>query len=344
MDGPALAAHRLRRQGLSQPAADEAAYLGLVRRLQPVAPIHFSRPGSPPRLVHRAAFDEGALADRWRAGRLLVKGRFWGGNIGYVLAEELGLYGAAFRRPLPRLSALHERILQTFKYEGPLSPRQLAAESGVRHKELMPALHRLQEAFLVCEDQEDDDWERPFGLFAAEWPGVDLEALPWEEAAAEVVMRLVHSQVLLSAAQICDWSGWPARKVAGLLAQLEGAGRVERAGEGWRRPEDRELPFCEPEQSAFMLHKADPLVKSHQHQLKALFPGEVLQYLLIDGVFRGAVCGHWRIGPHDVEDIALRLPRRQLAARKQEVLAAVAAQYHPPHHQIRGYAGMALKP
>lgn len=105
-----------------------------------------------------------------------------------------------------RLSPLHEKILQTLKYEGPLSPRQLAAESGVRHKELMPGLHRLQQAFLVCEDQEDDNWERPFGLFAAEWPGVDPGALQWEEAAAEVVKRLLYSQVFLATAQVCDWS------------------------------------------------------------------------------------------------------------------------------------------
>jgi len=50
-----------------------------------------------------------------------------------------------------------------------------------------------------------------------------------------------------------------------------------------------------------------------------------------------------RIGPHDLEDIALRLAHRQIAARKQEVLAAVAAHY-PPHPQIWGHTGKALKP
>lgn len=349
MDKQTILAHRLERQGLGRRVADEAAYQRLVRSLQPVAPVHFSRPGSPPRLVQRTRFDEGALADCWRGRRALVKGRFWGGNIGYVLAEDLALYGTAFRRPLPRLSPLHEKILQTLKYEGPLSPRQLCAESGVRHKELMPGLHRLQQAFLVCEDQEDDDWERPFGLFAAEWPAVDLEALKWEEAAAEVVRRLLHSQVFLTEAQVCDWAQWPARKVHQLLELLEGCGEVIRSqvkdlGDGWMRPEDQEVAPRQPELAVFMLHKADPLVKSHQRQLKQQFAGaEVLQYLLIDGEFRGAVCGHWRIGPHDVEDIALQLPRRALATRREEILAAVAAQYHPPHSQIRRYAGRALR-
>ncbi|MBI2502488.1 MAG: winged helix DNA-binding domain-containing protein [Candidatus Latescibacteria bacterium] len=348
IDRATLLAHRLERQGLGRLVADEAGYQRLVRSLQPVAPVYFSRPGSPPRLVQRTRFDEGELADCWRGCRALVKGRFWGGNIGYVLAEDLALYGAAFRRPLPRLSPLHEKILQTLKYEGPLSPRQLSAESGVRHKELMPGLHRLQQAFLVYEDQEDDNWERPFGLFAAEWPEVDLEALTWEEAAAEVVKRLVHSQVFLTETQVCDWSQWPVRKVRQLLEVLEGRGEVIRSqvkglGEGWTRPEDQEVAARQPARGTFMLHKADPLVKSHQRQLKQQFAGEVLQYLLIDGDFRGAVCGHWRIGPHDVEDIALHLPRREIAARREEILAAVAEQYHPPHSQIRRYAGQAIR-
>ncbi len=347
MDLSTILAHRLERQGLGRLIADEAEYQRLVHYLQPVAPVHFSRPGSPPRLVHRTCFDAGKLADRWRGCRALVKGRFWGGNIGYVLAEELALYGAAFRRPLPRLSPLHEKILQTLKYEGPLSPRQLGAESGMRHKELMPGLHRLQQAFLVYEDQEDDNWERPFCLFAAEWPGVDLGALKCEEAAAEVVKRLLHSQVFLTGAQVCDWSQWPAKKVGGLLQGLEAAGEAVRCTvkgleEGWMMVQDQGLAPRQPGRGTFMLHKADPLVKSHQRQLKQQFADEVLQYLLIDGEFRGAVCGHWRIGPHDVEDIALQLPQREIKARREEVLAAVAAQYHPPHSQIRRYAGQAM--
>ena len=342
-----MLAHRLERQGLTPPLADEAAYQRLVATLQPVAPVHFSRPGSPPRLVHRSTFDNGALADRWRAERTLVKGRFWGGNIGYVLAEELALYGAAFRRTLPRLLPVHEKILQTLKYEGPLSPRQLAAESGVRHKELMPALHRLQQAFLVAEEQEDDNWERPFGLFPSAWPEVDLEMCSWEQAATEVVKRLLHSQVWLSTAQVCNWSQWPASKVGRLLQQLAAAGEVWRNavkgwGEGWMKAEDQGLAPRKPESSVFMLHQADPLVKTHQRQLKEQFPGEVLQYLLIDGRFSGAVCGHWRIGPHDVEDIVLDLPLRQRQARREVILAAVAAQYHPPHSEIRRYAGQVI--
>ena len=60
-----------------------------------------------------------------------------------------------------------------------------------------------------------------------------------------------------------------------------------------------------------MLHLGDPLVLPHTAELKERFEGlEVLACLLIDGELTGAVCGHWRIGPHDVEDIVLTLPVR----------------------------------
>lgn len=81
-----------------------------------------------------------------------------------------------------------------------------------------------------------------------------------------------------------------------------------------------------------MLAEQSALKKQHAKR-------EVLQYLLIDGEFRGAVCGHWRIGPHDVDDIVLDLPAAQCTSRKQAILAAVAAYYHPPGHNILRFTG-----
>ena len=66
MDKATILAHRLQRQRLARPAQNEREYLDLVHWQQPVAPIHFSMPGLPPRLVHRVAFDDAKLADRLR--------------------------------------------------------------------------------------------------------------------------------------------------------------------------------------------------------------------------------------------------------------------------------------
>jgi len=89
-----------------------------------------------------------------------------------------------------------------------------------------------------------------------------------------------------------------------------------------------------------MLHRADPLVRANVSELNRRFKGlEVLQYLLIDGDFKGAVCGHWRIGPHDVDNIVVELDPDERESRKTEIIEAVAWKYHPPQHRILGYAG-----
>ena len=67
---------------------------------------------------------------------------------------------------------------------------------------------------------------------------------------------------------------------------------------------------------------------------------EVLQYLLIDGEFQGAVLGHWRIGPYDIEDILLELPSDQVEFRKKEIIGAVREIYSPDRHAILKYHGI----
>ena len=67
-----------------------------------------------------------------------------------------------------------------------------------------------------------------------------------------------------------------------------------------------------------------------------------LQYLLIDGELKGAVLGHWRFRPYDVEDIVLLLPKDECQRREKKVLAVVSYSYKPPHHNILKYCGNKL--
>jgi len=92
--------------------------------------------------------------------------------------------------------------------------------------------------------------------------------------------------------------------------------------------------------SVFMLHRSDILTKSHVSELKRQYSGqEVLQYLLIDGTFQGAVLGHWRIGPHDVDDIVVELPASERIDRQKEIINAVSWQYRPSYSHILRYDG-----
>lgn len=352
MDKQTTIEARMARQGIWGRVGTEREYGELFRRLQPVTPVHFSMPGSPPRLMHRADVDDAALADRMRAGRELVKGRFANGLIAYVLADDLELYATAFRQPLDRLTQIQEAVLGTLRSTGPLSPRQLRQEMGVMHKQLMPALHRLQRAFVLYEDQEDEGWDRPWCLFESEWPDVDLGRTTWSEAAIAVIERFLEAHVFATTGQICDWCGLGLRKVRQLLPEAKlTACEVDGLGAGWVPESETSAGEgtpgaaargAAPIRSTLVLHKADPLVRPHQGELKERYRGrEILQYLLIDGELQGAVCGHWRIKAHDVEDVVVDLPEDQAEARREEILTAVRERYPPPESQILNYQGCA---
>ena len=339
-----ILAERLRRQRLTEPLKAPDAYTELFERLQPVSPTHNTEPGSPPSLAYRTTFEDWKLTDGMRAKRAVVKGRFLGGRIGYVLAKDLALYATAFRRPLATMNETQHTVYDRVIYLGPLTPRQIKAETGLLIKKIMPAFHRLQEAFLVYEDQVDGDWGRDWYEFAAEWPEIDLEA-PWAPAAAEVLGRFLKAHVFATLEQLKDWSRFTSKALADVVNEMERAGKIaprtaDALGEGWISAEDTDLRPGDVPASVFMLHKSDILVRAHASELKRRFGDrEILQYLLIDGRFQGAVVGHWRIGPHDVDDIVVEAPAADRTNRRREIVGAVSQRYHPPRSHILKYDG-----
>lgn len=345
-------AERLRRQELAEPLECEAGLVELFRKLQPVAPLAYSYPGTPPRLIHRTVFHDGEALDDLRGERAIVKGRFQKGRVSYVLAEDLQCYATAFRKPLADLNDTQQRVLDVVQEIGPANTdqiKEIVDQDGgapLLKKQIMPALHRMQQAFIVFEDQTETNWDRGWCDFAAEWPDVDLDALSWEEAAEDVILRFFHAMVFATFDQVRDWSCWTVSKVKKLLAHLEAEGRIQPIevkglGEGWVL----EKPDYDPRvvSGTRMIHRADFLAYTCVSELKARYRDlEVLQYLLIDGVFRGAVLGHWRIGPHDVDDVVVELPKKERAARREEILKAVRAVYSGEHHEVVCYDGEEL--
>ncbi|MDA1191228.1 MAG: winged helix DNA-binding domain-containing protein [Candidatus Poribacteria bacterium] len=346
LDISTVYAERLRRQGLTARAETPEAYRDLVRILQPVATD--MGPGSPPHLVHRCAFDDVEEAARMRGTKEYAKGRFLAGTVGYVLAEDLELYAITFRRPIPHLTEVQEAVLKVVREKGPIKTPQIREETGILGKHIAPALNRMQEACLIYEDQISHmEWERICVDFAAAWANVDLHARVWEDAAAEVLERFLENHVFATTEQIKDWSGWTGKRLNGLLDELEQEGQIFAATledvYGWVRPDDADLPPQDIPRATFMLHDQDILVRSHRSELKERFKGlKVLQHLLIDGEFKGAVVGQWKIGPHDVDDVVVELPADEVQARRDEILAAVATGYRPPRHNVLRYAGERL--
>lgn len=341
LDEQAVVAARVRRQHLAPRLADRDGYVALFRALSPVAPIADTSPGSPPSLRFRTTFDDHAEADRRRARREIVKGRFAGG-IGYVAGEDLATYAAVFRRPLAALSPVQAAVLAALEESGPLTPRQLKEETGLLSKDIGPVLQRLSESFLVFDDQVDADWERAFYSFASEWPDVDVAA-PWDEAASTVILRLLDAHVAMSTAEVVDWGRLAKRPTAAVLESLAASGTIRSVTAGdrarWVRA-DLELSDGAVDPVVAVLHRADPLVRASSSDLAArVGKTDVLAHVLVDGVFVGAVRGHWGINPFPIADIELDLPAKVARARREEVLAAVAVAYPPELHPVLAYGG-----
>lgn len=344
-----ILAERMRRQGLTDSIVRTKDLLDLFRRLQPVSPLAYSYPGSPPRLIHRTSFDDGEALGELRSERTIVKGRFQRGRVGYVHRDDLALYGTAFRKPIKALNETHDRVLEAVREIGPADSDQIKeavdADGGepLLKKQIMPALNRMQEAFLVFEDQTETDWVRPWSDFETEWDEVDLDRRSWEEAAGEVIRRFLDAMVFATIEQVVDWTGWAKRRVEKVMRALEADGLVEVVEvKGLGAGFVLEAPSYDPDDrpSCRMIHKGDYLAHAHATELKARYRDqEVLQYLLIDGAFKGVVLGHWRIGPHDVDDVVVELPKKERVARRGEILAEVRKVYSGEHHEVLCYDG-----
>lgn len=334
-------------QGFDPPLRDKVVYPKLFRRLQPVSPVAMTYPGNPPALVKRTFFDSAEASDDLRADRLVVKARFLDGTVGYVLGRDLGDYALVFRKQPARLNAIETEVLAAVRELGPITPRLLKEETGILAKKVGPALAKLQRAFLVFEDQTETNWERGWSTFSSAFPDLDLDAKDREAAALRVLGRFFEANVFATLQEVRDWCGLPVRELKTWVDGMEQAGEISPVaiaglGEGWIRSDFN--PTRErPKKSVHMLHQLDGLVRAHRTDLKARFGGrEILQYLLIDGRFRGAVCGHWRIGPHDVDDIVLDLPKPERVIRKREILKEVASTYSGDRHRILNYDGRAV--
>lgn len=327
---------RMKRQRFLEPvtsAADEEAYIELFKLLQPVAPVHFTVPGSPPQLVHRTEFNDHSLSQRLRQKHRIIKGRFAGGRVGYVLQEELERYATAFRKPLSRIKPIHEEIMSVIKNSGGISKDQLKEELDYPNGEISKALNALQEAFLVYEDQTDGDWDTDHYI----------------NQVSQVLLNYLKAIVFATLPQIKDWSQINIRILKQSLEKLERDGEIHFAavdglGEGYVHKSDlKGFEQSGDLHNVFMLDKSDIIVRSYMSELKNRYKGqEVLQYLLIDGDFKGVVLGHWRIGPYDIDDVRVELDPHEVEARKDEIISAVRKTYSPERTAILKYNGEKL--
>jgi hypothetical protein len=340
---------RLKRQGLLTPLENiknEKAYIELFKSLQPVAPVHFTRPGDPPRLVHRTSYDDSIITGKLRKKHKLVKGRFLGGRIGYVLEEDLKLFATVFKKPLNKAKPIHEDIMEVIKSSGGISKEKLKEEMDYSAGEISKELKPLQEAFILYEQQLDTDWDTGLFDFRTEWFDIDSQQDQYEQAVSKIILHFLSCFVFATMDQAKSWSQLNVRLIKQVLKNLLEENKIieitiEGLGTGFIRKEDLDsLEYHERPRTVFVLDKSDFLVRSYMRELQEKYKGlEVLQYLLIDGEFQGAVLGHWRIGPYDIDDIKLDIDEKQAQSRREEIIKAVRKIYPSESTVIHKFNG-----
>ena len=165
---------RMERQGFVGKIG-EAEYDALYRDLQPGMNVYWNGFGQPPVLSFRAGFDDIEYNRQRQLNRSLVKGRFAGGNLGWIVPEDLELFMALYRKPLREMTEDQRLILDLILQQGPSNIQRMKEETGLLVKRITPALHRLQEAFILYEDQYDGEWDRGWYRFEEMFPEVNAE-------------------------------------------------------------------------------------------------------------------------------------------------------------------------
>jgi hypothetical protein len=235
------------------------------------------------------------------------KGIFMGGNIAYVMRDDLAMCAAAFRRQMPEPVPLAaRRILDLLERQGPMYKSELQELTGFERGRFNRVLCTLNRAFQVMQIQRTLDWDSPWDLYRRAYSDADLFA--WEQAGAqaEVLLRFTKAFGPATIVEMGDWSGWDQRTITKLLDGLlqDGAvvgvdveGHSERA---YIANDDvRALEGVEPITSfLIVLPASDPLVLPQWSWVKARYRFESLPYCLgvivDDGEIAGAAWGHYK--------------------------------------------------
>lgn len=340
---------RMQRQHLLTPV-DEAGYDLLYRDLQPGMNLYWHGFGQPPELTFRAGFDDVAYNRQRQARRELVKARFAGGNLGWIVPDDLSLFAALYRKPIGLMNDVQATIMTLIERMGPLNIQQIKEETGYLVKEITPALHRLQEAFLLYEDQYDGEWDRAWYRFEEMFPDCDLLRFSREEALNVLLQRFAYRMAWFDTKMAKSFYKLPEKEIKQACARLLKQGRLTALDGGFMLSSDTELLDELPEMPfmpVLAFHRNDFLVRAYEHELKARFKPlydalpydhDPQYYVLVDGEFRALSVGHFRYGPYEIHDIVGDSP--ELWARREEIIAAV--QKENPGATIQRFMGQSI--
>jgi len=345
MDTDKINGLRMERQFLTSKAS-QAEYDTLYRDTQPGQNVYWNGFGDPPSITHRADFDDIEYNRQRQRRRILVKGRFQGGNLGWIEQSCLELFAGLSKKPLPDPTDKQLALLTLIQREGPMNIQLMKEMTGMLVKEITPVLHRLQEAFLIYEDQHDGEWDRGWYMFSEMFPDIDVDRYTRNEALVAVLQWFAYRHVIIDSRMAKAFYKLPEKEIKKAIAELVEMEIFVETGEGFILRKDLELLEVfvpKPIKSVYAMHRNDFMVKANEPWLKERFTHsypDTLYYLLVDGVFRGAVVGKFRYAP-EYEDVILDLPKDEAAARKDEILEA-AHYFCGANNRIKRYLNMEI--
>lgn len=329
-----ILALRMQRQHLVTPV-DEGGYDALYRDMQPGLNLYWHGFGQPPELTFRADFDDIACNRERLAKRELVKGRFGGGNLGWIVPEDLPLFAALYCKPFKGvMSDVQQTIMTLIERMGPLNIQQIKEETGYLVKVITPALHRLQEAFLLYEDQYDGEWDRAWYRFEEMFSECDLNRYTREQAVKIVLQRFARRMVWFDTKMARSFYKLPEKELKAACAALVDEGVFKSRDGGFLLTADVPVLEAMPEDAPIppvrAFHRNDFLVRAMEHDLKDRFKplyeklpydNDPQYYVMVEGEFRALSVGHFRYGPYEIHDIVCDSP--DLWDWKEEICAAV---------------------
>jgi len=340
---------RLKRQNLIQ-GDISADYEKLFRLMSPVPTLFWTTPGEPPVIQHRTDMDDKTLNDGLRAERILIKGRFRGGCVGYIFADELPLFRTAYKKDISGLSRNDLTVLEVLKTEGPMNIEMIKDITGLLSKHIAASLQKLQKAFIVFEDQVDNEWDRSWYLLEDEFRDIDFNAFTKEQAVREVLRRFAFLNVFFDEGMIKSFTRLPGRDIRNAVMFLLEEGPLihkEIAGvKGYILSSDEEeLSSCSgriPDKT-YILDLNDYLVRSNEHILKARFhpePYKTLHYIMKRGEFIGIVTGRFCFGPNELEDVILDVSDKDKKEFRKDIEMALERVYDPHETSLKRYCSM----
>ena len=318
-----ITALKMERQFLSH-KANEQEYCELYRDTQPGQNVYWNGFGDPPSITFRADFNDIEYNRERQRTREIVKGRFQGGNLGWIESGDMELFACLCRKTLDKPTFAQQTLLDLIEREGPMNIQLMKEMSGMLVKEITPVLHRLQEAFLIYEDQYDGEWDRGWYKFREMFPNVDIQKYTKIEALKIVLKRFAYRNVIFSTEMMKSFYKLPGKDIKTAITELLNDGEVKELESRYLLKTDYDLlqsTSFEVKQSVFVMHRNDFLVKSNEYCIKEKYKHpeyDVLQYILIDGEFCGAVL--FKNGPYIIENVIVD-PGYE--TRKDEIIDAV---------------------